>query len=143
MTKLLFRQKESLNLGSNKVLQEKQYFSKPDSLKTFREFLRNRTGRAWSVNDLNTLYEAVKRKLEMHYREPITYGDYLKLLWNTPHCCAKCGKEPPQVKLHIDHIIPVALGGKSKRHNIQFLCAECNLKKSKKLEGGKPWLELS
>ncbi|TKJ43350.1 hypothetical protein CEE36_04780 [candidate division TA06 bacterium B3_TA06] len=123
-------------------LQKKGYFMSRDSLKQFRDLLRYRTGREWSTHDLDLLFNAVKNRLEKHFRESVAYGEYLKLLWTTPHRCVKCGKEPPEVDLHIDHIIPVSLGGPSKRHNIQFLCEECNLRKSNKLEGGKPWLDL-
>jgi len=122
--------------------QDKKFFAAPDSLKCFRNLLKNRTGREWCVHDLNLLFKGVKNKIEKHHREPLAYGEYLKLLWTSPHQCVKCGKEPPEVTLHIDHIIPASLGGKSRRQNIQFLCRECNLKKSNKLEGGKPWLEL-
>jgi 5-methylcytosine-specific restriction endonuclease McrA len=120
----------------------RQYYSEPDGLRRFRDDLRNITGRNWSEHDLNLLFTAVKGRTEKHYREPIAYEEYLKLLWTVPHRCAKCGKEPPEVMLHIDHIIPASLGGASKRHNIQFLCGNCNLSKSNKLEGGKPWLDL-
>jgi 5-methylcytosine-specific restriction endonuclease McrA len=129
-------------LSCHETIQEDNFFAKPDALKQFRDVLRSNTGRQWSDHDLNTLYNAVKNKLEKHFREPITYGEYLKLLWTTPHRCAKCGKEPPNINLHIDHIIPASLGGPSKRLNIQFLCMKCNLKKSNKLEGGEPWLDL-
>lgn len=129
-------------LSNVEDLQKKDYFTRRDSLKQFRDLLRYRTDRKWSTHDLNLLFNAVKNKLEKHFREPVTYGEYLKLLWTAPHRCVKCGKEPPKVNLHIDHIIPVSLGGSSKRHNIQFLCEKCNLKKSNKLEGGKPWLDL-
>jgi 5-methylcytosine-specific restriction endonuclease McrA len=48
--------------------------------------------------------------------------------------CALCGRflvraSRPQV----DHIVPVALGGKSELRNYQLLCAECNLGKGKLL----------
>jgi len=129
-------------LSKNEILQEKDFFAKSNSLKQFRELLRRRTGRKWSVHDLNLLFSSVKSKLEKHFREPLTYGEYLKLLWTVPHQCVKCGGKPPEIKLHIDHIIPASLGGPSKRNNIQFLCEECNLKKSNKLEGGEPWLDL-
>ena len=123
-------------------IRDQSFFDQPDSLKEFRDHLRRRTGRTWSVHDLNLLYDAVKKQFERHYRESISYGEYLKLLWTAPHRCAKCGKEPPEATLHIDHVIPVSLGGPSERHNLQFLCVTCNLKKSNKLEGGKPWLDL-
>lgn len=122
---------------------DKQYFAKPDSLRQFRNLLRNRTGTGrWNEQDLELVYQAVKMKFENHYREPLQYGEYLRLLWTVPHCCTQCGKEPPEIKLHVDHIVPASLGGRSKRHNIQFLCEDCNLRKSNKLQEGKPWLQL-
>ena len=36
------------------------------------------------------------------------------------------------VKYHLDHIIPLALGGKHQDSNIQLLCPQCNLKKNSK-----------
>lgn len=118
------------------------YFNQKDGLKIFRNFLESKTKRKWSINDLNKLYETIKIRSQKHFRESIEYGEYLKLLWTVEHKCSKCGKSPPDVKLHIDHIIPVSLGGTSKRANLQFLCQECNLRKSDKLEGGEPWLDL-
>lgn len=47
--------------------------------------------------------------------------------------CQICGKYMPDgVGLQIDHIIPIAKGGKSVPSNLQVLCSKCNLKKSKK-----------
>ncbi len=33
---------------------------------------------------------------------------------------------------HIDHILPIKLGGKHEPHNLQLLCKNCNLTKSAK-----------
>lgn len=121
---------------------EPSLFSKEDGLRQFRNILRQRTIRDWSEHDLNLLFNAVKNQKREHYRDPISYGEYLKLLWTMPHECTKCKKAPPEVTLHIDHVVPASLGGPSKRSNLQFLCATCNLKKSDKLEGGAPWLDL-
>ena len=66
----------------------------------------------------------------------------MNLLWNNEHVCKECGKEPPEIKLHIDHIIPVSLGGKSDSKNLQFLCNECNLKKKNKLKNVSCFLKL-
>jgi len=47
--------------------------------------------------------------------------------------CAFCGRSPAIDKgviLHIDHIIPVAKGGKTDQNNLRTLCKECNLGKS-------------
>lgn len=44
--------------------------------------------------------------------------------------CAYCGKTPPGVILHVDHVTPVSLGGTSERTNLITSCADCNLGKS-------------
>ena len=46
------------------------------------------------------------------------------------------------VILHVDHIVPASRGGTSTRPNLQFLCAEHNLRKSNKREVSGPWLDL-
>lgn len=47
------------------------------------------------------------------------------------YTCQICGKYMPDgVGLHIDHIIPIAKGGKSVPSNLQVLCSKCNGRKS-------------
>lgn len=40
--------------------------------------------------------------------------------------CCYCGAKAPAVKLHLDHIIPVAHGGRTELENLQAACSECN-----------------
>lgn len=48
------------------------------------------------------------------------------------YTCQICGKYMPDgVGLQIDHIIPIAKGGKSVPSNLQVLCSKCNGRKSK------------
>jgi len=44
--------------------------------------------------------------------------------------CQYCGKQPPDVVLEIDHIHPVADGGKTEPLNLTTACADCNAGKS-------------
>lgn len=44
--------------------------------------------------------------------------------------CAYCGRHPPDVKLHADHIIAVANGGTNDLDNLVTSCEPCNLGKS-------------
>lgn len=49
------------------------------------------------------------------------------------YTCRICHKYMPDgVGLHIDHIIPIAKGGKSVPSNLQVLCSKCNGKKSQR-----------
>ena len=50
--------------------------------------------------------------------------------------CQYCGKKPPEVILHLDHIYPVSKGGKNEIENMLTACADCNLGKAT-LEIGK------
>lgn len=44
-------------------------------------------------------------------------------------CCQYCGAHPPSVKLHVDHIVPVAFGGTNDIDNLVTACEPCNLGK--------------
>ena len=49
------------------------------------------------------------------------------------YTCQKCGKYmPDEVGLQIDHVIPIAKGGKSIPSNLQVLCSKCNGSKKDK-----------
>ena len=43
--------------------------------------------------------------------------------------CAYCGRTPPEVLLHVDHIIPKADGGPDDVENLITACKDCNLGK--------------
>ena len=44
--------------------------------------------------------------------------------------CQYCGAHPPMVVLHVDHIQPVAKGGKNDQDNLITACEACNQGKS-------------
>jgi 5-methylcytosine-specific restriction endonuclease McrA len=53
--------------------------------------------------------------------------------------CAACGMSPaiyPFCTLEVDHIVPVARGGRSELSNLRTLCSLCNLGKGARLEPG-------
>lgn len=120
---------------------ETDFFERPTSLKDFRDLLTRRTGRRWSEHDYNVLFQRVKDARSKHYRRPVKYEEYLKLLWQAPLECVQCRRRPPEVRLHVDHIVPASLGGSSLRPNLQFLCEEDNLRKSNQREVTDSWLD--
>ena len=46
--------------------------------------------------------------------------------------CPSCGKKEPDIKLTVDHIIPLSRGGVNEIVNIQPLCGKCNCEKGTK-----------
>jgi 5-methylcytosine-specific restriction endonuclease McrA len=47
--------------------------------------------------------------------------------------CHYCGRQVPARELTMDHIIPLARGGKTTKGNVVPCCKECNTRKKMKL----------
>lgn len=52
--------------------------------------------------------------------------------------CMYCGGHPPGVLLHVDHVDPVANGGKNDMDNLVTSCEPCNLGKGARLLSAVP-----
>lgn len=46
------------------------------------------------------------------------------------HTCRYCGAAAPDVPLTVDHVVPVALGGRDEPSNLAAACRDCNSGKS-------------
>ena len=56
-----------------------------------------------------------------------------KVMRRDGYTCQICGKRmPDEVGLHVDHIVPIAKGGKTVESNLQVLCSKCNGRKGAK-----------
>lgn len=53
-----------------------------------------------------------------------------EILRRDNHTCQYCGEKAPDVTLHVDHILPIALGGTDKPTNLTTACKDCNTGKS-------------
>ncbi|MDF2895725.1 MAG: endonuclease [Rhodococcus erythropolis] len=52
-----------------------------------------------------------------------------EVLRRDKHTCQYCGEKAPDVTLHVDHVIPVALGGSDKPDNLVAACKDCHFGK--------------
>ena len=68
----------------------------------------------------------VKKSGGSHTAEDIHY-----LMKSQRGLCVVCFKKIND-KYHVDHIIPIALGGTNDKYNIQLLCPKCNMEKHAK-----------
>lgn len=53
-----------------------------------------------------------------------------EILRRDNHTCRYCGQSAPDVKLTVDHVLAVALGGKDEASNLVAACQDCNTGKS-------------
>lgn len=61
-----------------------------------------------------------------------TAADLRAILVAQGYSCAYCAANLKRAKRHLDHIMPLALGGSNDRSNLQFTCPPCNLAKGAK-----------
>lgn len=59
-------------------------------------------------------------------RKPIPKRLRFEILRRDNHACRYCGATAPGVKLTVDHVIPVVLGGSDDPTNLVTACTECN-----------------
>jgi len=114
--------------------QLKEMMRAKDGLAQYWGQVETKTGRQWDFAAIQVHWERATKSALQHKRQPISFEDKLRLFFTSPRRCRHCGREPPEVELHIDHKEPVALGGDSTIRNLQFLCKKCNLKKGPKLK---------
>jgi hypothetical protein len=69
----------------------------------------------------------------MAKRKGISKGLRFDIFKRDGFTCQYCGRQPPEVILHLDHITPIARSGTNDEMNLVTSCAECNMGKGKKL----------
>lgn len=76
-----------------------------------------------------------ERKEKEYQRKLLSSSLRYDILKRDDFKCTICGRGAKDgVQLHVDHIIPVAKGGKTVPENLRTLCADCNLGKSDKYD---------
>ena len=83
-------------------------------------------------NQLETTQFKTKRHKKRSQRELLTKSKRFDVFLRDNFTCRYCGKHPPQIKLEVDHIKPVSLGGSNDINNLVTSCYECNRGKRNK-----------
>ena len=88
------------------------------------------TARKWKDDnaDLCRQYDRTKRARRKLAEGSHTKEDVAKILERQKWKCAEC-KASLKKAYHVDHIMPLALGGSNWPRNLQCLCPSCNVRK--------------
>lgn len=63
-------------------------------------------------------------------RMSVTKRTRFEVLRRDEHTCQYCGAKAPDVMLHVDHVMPVSLGGSDRPDNLVAACKDCNTGKA-------------
>ena len=67
----------------------------------------------------------------MAERKQLSKGTRFDIFKRDGFMCQYCGRQPPEVVLHVDHITPVIEGGTNDPMNLVTSCRDCNLGKGR------------
>ena len=89
----------------------------------------------------NTIHKNRERNLDQTKKRRalmVLTGSFTRIEWEEikkahNYICSICKRAEPEIKLSIDHIIPIMRGGRHIKENIQPLCLPCNKHKGVKL----------
>lgn len=61
---------------------------------------------------------------------PVSKSLRFEVLRRDQFTCRYCGSKAPDVQLHVDHVVPAALGGPDTPENLVTACVDCNAGKA-------------
>jgi 5-methylcytosine-specific restriction endonuclease McrA len=120
---------------------KKVYWSNPDKE---REYKRNqyKNPLMFIKNALRWAKENPEKKAEQNRKRRVlkngnggggvTKEQWIEIKVYYKNTCLKCKKQEPEIKLTLDHVIPISRGGEHDVKNIQPLCLSCNSSKKDK-----------
>lgn len=91
----------------------------------------------WKHGDkllIRRLSENKRRARLLESTHNLTKNDWDNIKAIFKNTCPSCGKQEPEIKLTMDHIIPINKYGDNSKENIQPLCKQCNTKKQTKIK---------
>jgi HNH endonuclease len=97
-----------------------------DGLNQFWQYANVKLSTELTADEIQDIWDCINLTLNKRQRQAFTFQDYLTIAIKSEQKCEICQKTPPEVKLEIDHILPVSKGGSNILCNLRFLCQHHN-----------------
>lgn len=122
------KEKQYRKNNSNRLNQKSSEWAANNPIK------RRETLRAWRRANPDKVYiqKANRRALEKGATGSISDSEWEALLVKYKRTCLGCMRSEPEIKITMDHVFPLVLGGSNTIENAQPLCRSCNSRKGKK-----------
>lgn len=109
----------------NRIDRRERYAANPEPYRQkAREWAKN------NVEKVRALYH--RRRARQKAGGSFTVAEWRALKKQYHYTCLCCHRQEPEIKLAIDHIVPLSRGGKNTIDNLQPLCSSCNSRKYNK-----------
>ena len=105
---------------------ERGYYRRPATRRRIQLYAQSDRGRV-----LHRRIQGIRRARKKSVFVSREIPTVVSLLVEQGGKCANCGVKP-QRQVHVDHIMPLALGGSHEERNLQALCQSCNQRKHAK-----------
>ena len=114
------------NINGN-VLESKRDYFEIDEILDFIDAVEQKRGNYYTNPDI---WQAICRVERGKVTNKMRFAIYQR----DGYRCKKCGRRDRGDNLEIDHIYPIAKGGKSTYDNLQTLCRKCNKEKGSRVD---------
>ena len=110
-----------------------------DGLNRFWEFANSKLCSDLQADEVQDVWDCIDLTLNARKRRAFTFQDYLVLAVRSEQKCEICKKQPPEVRLEIDHVLPVSQGGSNITLNLRFLCQRHNRSRGNRFRWADVW----
>lgn len=130
---------ERINRVTPSQTQFKEWTRQKNGLDQFWSYANSQLDLELTADEVKDIWNCIKLTLNTHQRQAFTFQDYLMIAVKSDQKCEICNKQPPEVKLEIDHILPISKGGSNTPLNLRFLCQYHNRSRGNRFKWADVW----
>jgi hypothetical protein len=128
-----------INRVTPEAAQFREWSRQADGLLQFWRFADSTLGTHLEQDEAHDIWNCINLTLISRTRRAFALQDYLLIAARSDQKCQICGRRPPEVRLDIDHILPVSRGGSESHLNLRFLCEHHNRARGNRFHWADIW----